>query len=185
MTKVINLLGGPGTGKSATAGKLFGYLKSRNIICEYVSEFAKELILTESKDVRDQFYVAAMQAHRIHVLNNKVDFIVTDSAIIQAIPYLFEPDRNIGVSLDIKRQYARFLVDYFNTFDNLNWLVERTPDSFYETFGREQTLEQSLKKDQETKELLLQYNIEYYVTDTVHCFDCVVDKIERMSQKAA
>lgn len=42
MTKVINLYGGPGTGKSSTAGMLFAHLKLRGVNCEYVQEYAKD-----------------------------------------------------------------------------------------------------------------------------------------------
>lgn len=41
-TKVINLYGGPGTGKSTTAGALFAEMKFRGINCEYVQEYAKD-----------------------------------------------------------------------------------------------------------------------------------------------
>lgn len=41
--KVINLYGGPGTGKSTTAAMLFAKMKLAGFNCEYVPEFAKDL----------------------------------------------------------------------------------------------------------------------------------------------
>lgn len=39
---VINLFGGPSTGKSTTAAEIFVYLKKKKINCEYITEYAKD-----------------------------------------------------------------------------------------------------------------------------------------------
>lgn len=44
MTSVINLIGGPGSGKSTTAAGLFFRMKSMGVRCELVTEYAKELV---------------------------------------------------------------------------------------------------------------------------------------------
>lgn len=41
-TLVVNLLGGPGCGKSTGAAYIFSQLKMRNIDAELVTEFAKD-----------------------------------------------------------------------------------------------------------------------------------------------
>jgi adenylylsulfate kinase-like enzyme len=41
---VINLFGGPGTGKSTLAAALFTDLKMKGINAELVTEFAKDLV---------------------------------------------------------------------------------------------------------------------------------------------
>ena len=51
--KVINIFGGPGTGKSVTAAKLFAELKIQNKNCELITEYAKELVYDESYKVID------------------------------------------------------------------------------------------------------------------------------------
>lgn len=43
-TIVINLLGAPGAGKSTLAALIFSKLKMKNIACEIVTEFAKDLV---------------------------------------------------------------------------------------------------------------------------------------------
>ncbi len=43
-TLVVNLLGGPGSGKSTTAADVFARLKWQDINCELVTEFAKDLV---------------------------------------------------------------------------------------------------------------------------------------------
>ena len=41
-TKIVNLYGGPGTGKSTTAAALFAEMKIRGVNCEYIQEYAKD-----------------------------------------------------------------------------------------------------------------------------------------------
>lgn len=43
-TLIVNLVAGPGTGKSTTMAGVFYKLKSLGIDCEMVTEFAKELV---------------------------------------------------------------------------------------------------------------------------------------------
>ena len=49
-TKVLNLYGGPGVGKSTGAAYIFSMLKLAGINCELVREYAKELVGAEDKD---------------------------------------------------------------------------------------------------------------------------------------
>jgi predicted ATPase len=56
--KVINLYGGPGTGKSTTAAALFALMKREGYNVELVTEFAKDLVWTErNKELGDQIYI--------------------------------------------------------------------------------------------------------------------------------
>ena len=41
---VINLYGGPGTGKSTTAAHVFALLKQRDVNAELVREYAKDIV---------------------------------------------------------------------------------------------------------------------------------------------
>ena len=43
MTKVINLIGAPGVGKSTLMAMIFVKLKQRNIKCEMVQEWVKKI----------------------------------------------------------------------------------------------------------------------------------------------
>jgi hypothetical protein len=44
-TKVINLYGGPGVGKSTTAVGLFYLMRRASIKCEYTSEYVKDVVV--------------------------------------------------------------------------------------------------------------------------------------------
>ena len=56
-TLIINLIGGPGSGKSTTAAGLFYKLKQMGIDCEMALEFAKDNVWEESlMTLNDQIY---------------------------------------------------------------------------------------------------------------------------------
>jgi thymidylate kinase len=83
---VINLYGGPGTGKSTTAAHIFALLKQQNINTELVREFATDLVWEGRTNLLNgifpyQLVVFAEQNKRMFDLVGKVDVIITDSPI--------------------------------------------------------------------------------------------------------
>ncbi|PWU11648.1 MAG: hypothetical protein C5B47_00640 [Verrucomicrobia bacterium] len=87
-TKVINLLGGSGLGKSTTAALLFGELKLLGKQAELVREYVKEWAW-EGKPVGvfGQNIIYGQQLARESMLYGKVEYIVTDSPLILAAIY--------------------------------------------------------------------------------------------------
>ena len=57
-TLIVNLMGGPGTGKSTHAGGTFYRMKRSGINCEYIQEYAKDK--TWSEDVQQPFFANHM-----------------------------------------------------------------------------------------------------------------------------
>ncbi|WFU52299.1 AAA family ATPase [Bradyrhizobium pachyrhizi] len=134
MSFVINLIGGPGAGKSTTAAGVFFLLKLLNVRCELVTEFAKELTYDENwSDLKRQLYVTAEQERRQRRLVGKVDFIVTDSPLLLGVAYVSEERERHAVE-----QSARSLFDSYN---NLNFIIERVKP--YQPYGRKQTEEEA------------------------------------------
>lgn len=82
MSLVINLYGGPGTGKSTSAALLFAMLKNAGHNSELVQEYVKQWAWEKRVPVNyDQFYFFGKQSRKEYSLFNEVDVIVTDSPV--------------------------------------------------------------------------------------------------------
>lgn len=153
----INLFGGPGTGKSTTASGLFNKMKEKDYKIEYIQEFAKEL--TFGKDftkLSDQLLVLGEQHHRMFRLNGQVDYLVHDSPFVMGMVYL-QDDPHLP-----KKQYKKLVTEMFKTYDNLNIFLERNVEAHgYQEYGRNQSLEEAMAKDEEIKEMLTKYDIPF------------------------
>ena len=93
--KVINLIGGPGTGKSTAMAGIFYNLKKLGINCEMVTEYVKDKVWGEEfKTMDDQLYCSAKYYHKIWRVADKVDYVITDSSLLTGIFYNKEPSDN-------------------------------------------------------------------------------------------
>ena len=161
-TLVVNLIGGPGSGKSTTASGIFYALKRMGVNCEMALEFAKDKVWEESyKILDDQFYIFGKQYHKLFRLNGKVDVIITDSPLIISILYNKTPSK----------YFNDFVLEQFNTFYNLTFLLNRPKN--YQAEGRIQTKEESEVLDTVIKEILNKNNVCFH---EVSC-ECAVDMI--------
>jgi len=164
---VVNLLAGPGTGKSTTMAEIFSILKWRGINCEMAPEYAKEKVWEESlKVLEDSIYVFGKQLHTIHRLSDQVDVIVTDSPLLLSLIY----------AKDESEEFRKLVVEVFNRYDNFNIFLRRNKG--YNQKGRLQTEDEAQEIDQEIKSMLKEWKISYvekeaiqgtakYITETV------------------
>lgn len=156
MTKVVNFFAGPGAGKSTCATGCFSALKRKNINCEYVSEYAKQLTWEKSYiRLRDQFHVFGEQHLRQSSMVGKVDFLLTDSPII--LGAIYAPP-------EYPDSFRETMFWAFNQFDNVNFFVKRR--STFNQEGRNQTLEQAKDIDNSVEEMLIKHNIPFDVIYT-------------------
>lgn len=143
MTKIINLLGGPGSGKSLTAAGIFYELKIRDIECELVSEFPKELTWEKNLDLlENQLFVFAEQFRRQYRLLGKVDFVITDSPLILSKIYMDIFGKRSGkftstFSKTFQSECLSFFDTTYNEFDNILFYIDR-PKNFSPN-GRNET----------------------------------------------
>lgn len=140
---IINLYGGPGTGKSTTAAGVFSLLKMHNVSCELITEFAKDLTWEERhKTLGNQMYITAKQQHKIWRIPEEVEVIITDSPLILGILYL-----------DKERILLRQFIAYtFKQFNNINYFLNRVKP--YSPVGRSQTEDEAKALDVEVRDLL-------------------------------
>lgn len=81
-TTIINLVGGPGVGKSTAAAFIFAQLKEAGYSVEMVREIAKDWVW-EGRSLKEnaQLPLLGMQAHAEQILYGQVDYIITDSPL--------------------------------------------------------------------------------------------------------
>tara|TARA_Y100000310_G_scaffold251408_1_gene257872 strand:- start:1413 stop:1988 length:576 start_codon:yes stop_codon:yes gene_type:complete len=150
----INLFAGPGSGKSTTAAAVFAQLKLAQINCEMAREFAKEKVWERSYPVlEDQLYVFAKQAHRMKILEDQVDVIITDSPLYLSLVY--------G---DTSTTFGNLVKEiHFNSYINFNYFIQRTKP-FHQS-GRIQTETEATDLDRGIKLMLDEFKEPYTILD--------------------
>ncbi len=154
---VINLLGGPGVGKSTQAAALFSVMKRDRHLVELVPEYAKDLVWDDRTDILyyDQGYIMAKQNRRLLRLVNKVDFAITDSPLILSCVYNLN-NKKMG-ELKFFNEYC---MSVFNSYSNINILLKRYND--YVPVGRTQTEEEATEIDNHIVSFMKKNDIEYF-----------------------
>lgn len=158
MTKVINLFGGPNTGKSTTAAGLFYVMRLEQYDCELVTEYPKELVLNKQFDIlSQQALVTQEQFRRQFIFDGKTDYIITDSPTVLGAYYMRNGSRSL----------KKFLIDQFNESDNLNFFLENDGDIPFKTNGRHLSSEESKIASRDIRSMLDDNNIPYHTIKTI------------------
>lgn len=158
MTIIINLFGGPGSGKSTIAAGLFYTIKKSHISCELVTEYAKDLVY---RDVMPQYiarqeYIFAKQNMRLASVVGKVDYVVTDSPLLLSSIYGL---RNHATPEEL----TKLIVATHNQYICVNIFLNR-PNQF-QTYGRYHDFDESVSLDLEIKEMLATFEVPYHIVD--------------------
>lgn len=150
-TIVVNLMAGPGAGKSTTMAAVFAKMKMAGIDCEMATEFAKDLTWEgRTRVLQNQIYVFAKQHQRITKLIGQVDVVITDSPIILSSYYNIV---NNGNPLLKDLIYSEFM-----KCNNLNFFIDRVKG--YNPNGRNQTEEEAIKFSNEIDLMLKELKID-------------------------
>jgi len=165
--KVINLFGGPGSGKSTTAAGLFYKMKLQHRSVELVSEYAKKLLYANRLEymLDQQEYIFAKQNQLLHTLRDRVDYAITDSPLLLSNVYVSDD----WVCVD---QFRDLVIATFNTYDNINIVLQR-PEEFQQ-YGRRHNKAESEVIDGEVIKMVKGCVIDYRVFE---CNETVVDDI--------
>jgi nicotinamide riboside kinase len=167
----INLFGGPGSGKSTTAAKLFSDLKVRGYSVELVSEFVKvDVYSGRSIEGPYQVYAFGNQMNAEDVfLKNNVDLVVSDSPLVLQAYYSKQRGESFWTNiLDLS--------NYFETvYPSINLFLKRDGIPYVEE-GRYQDLNQAVVVDREIQSLLDESCVNYSCVATTD-YDSVLDLV--------
>lgn len=153
-TKIINLFGGPGAGKSTLCYGLVSRLnmikQETKISAEMAPEYAKEIVWRGIPTLfDDQLYVFAKQHHRLVSLLGKVQIISTDAPLLNSLIYVNE-------------KYPSFkplVFEAFHSMNNINYYLRRVKE--YDPNGRNQTEAEARQYDIKIRKLLDDNQIQY------------------------
>jgi nicotinamide riboside kinase len=159
----VNLLGGPGSGKSTTAAWLFSVLKENQISVELVTEYVKSWACQKRQVTSfDQVYFLGKQMqYEYRFLNAGVKNIVTDSPVFLSAIYSEVYYKELNISKPILE-----LVDaYEKQFPSVNIFLNRKNKPYVQE-GRYQNYEQAKKVDE-----LIRQNLFYRPDWKTHFID--------------
>lgn len=158
--KVINLFGGPGVGKSTIASGLFSLMKKQRMNVELITEYAKDMTWEGRHNIlEDQIYITAKQNRKLlRLKSHDVDWAISDSPLLLGALY---------ASKDYYYHYKPLLKEIFDSYDNINYFIDRKVK--YDPTGRNQTEEEAKSLD---------FTLMSYLKACGVKFTCVTDEHE-------
>lgn len=172
---LVNLIGAPSAGKSSGAAYIFSQLKMRGVNAELVTEFAKDKVWEESKEVfNNQAYIFGKQYFRITRCQDKVDVIVTDSPLI--LSAFYNQNEILG------NEFNQLVQKVSNSYHSLNYLLIR--DKPYNPVGRFQTEEESDALVKPLRDMLDKFGVKHSVRKgNMTDYDIIVKDILKELEK--
>ena len=149
---VVNIIGGPGTGKSILASEVFSKLKRDGVTCDVAWEYIKRKLREKAlKVVQSQLYLFGKQQFQLFTMKDEVEVVITDAPLLLFSYY----DKT-------RCPYLRdMVINEYNKYNNLLYFIERDLSVEYETEGRYQDLEGAKEVDIELRKFLDDNNIHY------------------------
>lgn len=159
--KVINILGGPGCGKSTYAAQLYSEMSKAGYSVELVTEFAKDLTLDNAHTIlSDQVLVIATQYHRLRRAATVYDYVITDSPLLTS--YIYNKDETT------KHLVRCLCFDLSLFFSNINLFIEQMPR--YVSVGRNESEEEAEKIH---SKILTYYANSAEFSSVTKSYDCI------------
>jgi hypothetical protein len=156
-TKVINIIGGPGSEKSLFTGAIILYLHLHHKSVELIPDYAKSLVWQKDYEaLRNQYKIAQQQFQMLELLDGQVQFLVAESSLPQVLYYNeFYPDNICDVPKTRKQ-----ILEWYRQHNNVNIMVERGERKYNHT-GRFQDEEQAKEVDRGMRALLRREGIPF------------------------
>lgn len=144
MTLIVNLYGGPGSGKSTTAASAFSLLKGRGRKVELVTEAAKDLTYEKSPLLGNNLHILSEQYRRLSRLRGKVDVVLNDSPLLLSLAYVGYPI--------VGPHFTGLVAQLYRSFNNLDIFVKRVKP--YAPYGRNQSEDEAKELDKTIADIL-------------------------------
>jgi hypothetical protein len=149
-TRVVNVIGGPGSDKSVITSAIVLYLKLREKSVEVIPDFAKSLVWQQNFEVlKNQYFIAQRQHEMLGLLDGQIQYLITECALPQV---LFYNENYLDNICDIGKTRTQIL-EWHKQYNNINIFVERGDRKYIRT-GRFQDEDQARAIDRGLIELL-------------------------------
>jgi hypothetical protein len=156
-TKVINIIGGPGSDKSLYSAAIILYLNLCNKTVEVIPNYAKTLVWQRNFEVlKNQYFIAQRQFEMINMLDGQVQFLINECSLPQVLYYNENYEDNI---CDLAKTRTQIL-DWYKQHNNVNLLVERGDKKYVHT-GRFQDEEHARQIDRGLRATLVREGLRY------------------------
>lgn len=166
MTKIINLYGAPGAGKSTIAAGLFYQMKIKHYKVELAYEWIKGKVYDNSTyPFKDQIYTFAKQYKMLNQLRDKVDYVITDSPLLLCLIY----------GKNETDAFKDLIKESYNSFYNIDFFIQRNHE--YEKIGRNQTEKESDDIAKEILNVLDDMDIFYEIYNSNEAIYKITDKL--------
>ncbi len=169
-TRVINIIGGPGSDKSLVSAAIIVHLHLREKTVEQIPDFAKSLVWQKDFEaLRNQYHIAQQQFRMLELLDGQVQYLVTECSLPQLLYYNASYDENICDVAKTRKQ----ILDWYKQHNNVNLVVERSDRKYVHT-GRFQDEDQARRIDHAIRATLVREGIPHTVVkpeiDAIHAF---------------
>lgn len=135
MSLIVNIYGGPCSGKSTRISYISSILKLNGIKCEICPEFAKEEIYRGNpENLKEQKYIFGNQQHILSKLSNLYDVIIVDGTLLNCI--LYSPNES--------EIFHQVIYNEYKKYNNKNYFIKRNKDLLFQQVGRVHNYEESI-----------------------------------------
>lgn len=178
LNRIICLYGGPGSGKSTTCAGLFYNLKKEGFDAEMNREYVKEWVW-EGRGIKtgDQPYFFSKMARRERIyMENKVQFIITDSPLILTHFYGLkydEMEQKHNTSLMMLKNHHEICKSLGYKVEH--YFIDRKKE--YNPNGRLQTEEQAKEIDKELLTFLKEYGTVVKNVESNHAVSAILEDL--------
>ena len=156
-TKVVNIIGGPGSDKSLFSSAIILYLNLHNKSVETIPDYAKSLVWQQNFEVlKNQYFIAQRQYEMLDLLDGQVQYLITECSLPQVMYY----NENYADNICDVSKTRKQILEWYGQHNNINIMVERGDKKYLHT-GRFQDEEEARAIDQGLRSMLVRTGLSF------------------------